>query len=116
MPITTKQRGPSGYAVGLSNATETYLLNAATTLGANAVSETVQSMSISEIMWTGDWTIARGANTVFDTAAATTQGHFDFQASGMRLEDSVAQLTSSCVCTLTGAGSLLIKFHKSSGE
>ena len=115
MAVTVKQRGPSGYMVARTSATETYVLNGGA-LGANAAGETVESMSISEIMWSGDWLIDRGGNTVFDTSSAGSHGHLDFQASGMRVEEDDAQLTSDCGCTLTGTGTLVIKFHKASGQ
>lgn len=117
MPITVKQRGPSGYAVGRSIATETYILNGATALSANAAGgEVVDSMSIAEIIYTGDWLIARGANTVFDSGGVNLGGHFDFQAHGMQLEASQGDREADCSCTLTGSGTLVIKFHKKSGQ
>lgn len=116
MPITVKQNKNGGYAVLRATSSEGITL--ATAAGSG---ETVQSMSISEIMWSVDasqrWTITRGngvgANTV---AVLTGSGHHDYQASGMRLETDDA-LVANCDATLSGGnGYVVIKLHKVSGE
>ena len=116
MPITVKQNKNGGYAVLRATSTEGITL--ATAAGSG---ETVQSMSISEIMWSVDgtnrWTVTRGngigANTV---AVLAGSGHHDYQASGMRIETSDV-LAANCIATLSGGnGYIVIKLHKVSGE
>jgi len=112
MPITVKQNKNGGYAVLRATGNET--INLVTAAGSG---ETVQSMSISEILWSVDasqrWTVSRGASNV---AILTGSGHHDYQASGMRLEET-AQLTANCNVTLSGGnGYIVVKLHKVSGE
>lgn len=119
MPITTNQGKPSGYVVIRAVASEGLLLNTTTgeVAGANTINELVQEMTISELIWTGDWEVTRGGNTVFATGNTATSGHFDFQAANMRLEENVAQLTSNVdVVLTTERGSIMLKLHKKSGQ
>ena len=112
MPITVKQNKNGGYAVLRATANDT--INLVTAAGSG---ETVQSMSVSEILWSVDasqrWTVTRGSDTV---AVLTGSGHHDYQASGMRLEET-SQLTANCNVTLSGGnGYVVVKLHKVSGE
>lgn len=112
MPITVKQSKNGGYAVVRATGTETVVL--ADVAGAG---ETVQSMAISEIIWSVDssnsWTVNRGATIV---AKLSGSGHHDYQASSMRIE-AAAELTANCVVTLSGGnGYVVVKLHKVSGE
>jgi len=113
MAITVKQGKPSGYVVLRASANDTINLSTAAVAG-----ETVNSMSISEIMWSVDasqrWTVTRGSDTV---AVLTGSGHHDYQASGMRIEASGAQRTANCNVALSGGnGYIVVKLHKVSGE
>lgn len=111
MPITVKQNKNGGYAILRASATDT--VNLSTVAGAG---ETVNSMTISEIMWScgsNTWTVTRGSDTV---AVLTGSGHHDYQASGMRIETD-AQITANCNVTLSGgSGYIVVKLHKASGE
>ena len=117
MPITVKQRKNGGYSVLRATANDT--INLTTAAGSG---ETVQSMSISEIMWSVDasqrWTVTRGNGLGGNTVAILTgSGHHDYQASGMRLEETNAQLAANCNVTLSGGnGYIVVKLHKVSGE
>ena len=58
------------------------------------------------LAWTGTWTIARGANTIWSTI---NSGDLDFTSVGMPLTQDA---TATLVCTLTGSGSILVKVGK----
>tara|TARA_R110000744_G_scaffold1798_1_gene6434 strand:- start:1077 stop:1415 length:339 start_codon:yes stop_codon:yes gene_type:complete len=112
VPIAVKQSKNGGYAVVRATGTETVVL--ADVAGAG---ETVQSMAISEIIWSvhggNRWTINRGATVVAELFGS---GHHDYQASSMRIE-AAAELTANCVLTLSGGhGYAVVKLHKVSGE
>ena len=119
MPITVNHKKPAGYVVFRTTSTGSLKLNTVgASVGANAINELVNSMSISEIFWSVDasnrWTIARGSNTVAELSGT---GWHDYQASGIRLEQDAAQLTSNVVATLSGGTcTLVLKLHKVSGE
>lgn len=100
----------------------------ANTNGAEGVSkgatsgETITGMHVAEVAWNCDaaatWTISRGnganANTLWVTHGAS--GFHDFQANQMRLEPSGAE-TANVIFTLAGgAGNIILKLHKNSGE
>lgn len=117
--ITVRQssgsRG-SGIVVIRSDVTGGLLLNTAGAVeGANATAaETVSSMTIAHIAWTGEWTIQRGADTVFSTPSGSW-GQYDFADEQLKLETS-AQETANVVFTAgAGANSIIIKMHKRSG-
>jgi hypothetical protein len=120
MPITIKQKGSGIVTINTSNASEGLLLNFAggDIEGANTSGESVSVMSVSEVMFTGHWHILRGANVIFDTGNANSVGHFDFQASNMRLEADNAQLTSNVTASFQGGGdgTMILKMHKQSGQ
>ncbi len=119
MPITVNQVKNNGYTVLRATGTDSLKLNTANgKQGANAVGETVLSMSISEVIWSANssnrWTIDRGSNTI---AVLHGQGDISFQEKGMKLEADSAQLTSNVVVTLSGGtGFIVLKLHKVSGE
>lgn len=83
--------------------------------GANATSsETVASMTIAHVAWTGEWTLKRGDDTVFSTPTGSW-GQYDFADEQLKLETS-AQETANVVFTAgAGAESIIIKMHKRSG-
>lgn len=83
--------------------------------GANATSsETVASMTIAHIAWTGEWTLKRGDDTVFSTPTGSW-GQYDFADEQLKLE-TAAQETANVVFTAgAGANSIIIKMHKRSG-
>jgi len=110
MPITTNQNKPGGYVVLRATGADTLNLVTAATAG-----ETVNSMSISQIVWAVDgtnrWTVTRGSDTV---AILTGSGGQDYQ--GIRLETD-AQLTANCNVALSGGnGYIIVQLHKVSGE
>lgn len=114
MPITVKQNKNSGYAVLRATTDEEITL--ANTAGP---SETVTSISISEIMWSvsgssepGFIDITRDSDTVL---TLTGSGHHDYQASGMRVETE-DQLSANVGVVFYGTGSVIVKLHKVSGE
>ena len=116
MPITVNQKKNGGYIIIRATGTETYSLNELASSG-----ETVQSASISEIMWSVDssnsWTIKRGGGDAGNNVAVLHgSGYHDYQASGIRLEQD-DQLTSNTTITLSGGtGYIAVKLHKVSGE
>lgn len=117
--ITVRQssgsRG-SGIVVIRSDVTGGLLLNTdGVKEGANATSsETVASMTIAHIAWTGEWTLKRGDDTVFSTPTGSW-GQYDFADEQLKLETS-AQETANVVFTAgAGAESIIIKMHKRSG-
>ena len=92
MPITVKQNKNGGYSVLRATGTETVSLAELA-----ATSETIQSASIAEIMWSVDasnrWTVKRGGGSAANNVAVLAgSGHHDYQESGVRLETS-SQLT-----------------------
>ena len=110
MPITTNQNKPGGYVVLRATANDT--INLAT---AAAAGESVNSMSISQIVWSVDgtnrWTVTRGTDVV---AVLAGSGGHDYQ--GIRLETD-AQLTANCNVALSGGnGYIVVQLHKVSGE
>ena len=116
MPITVNQRKNGGYVVIRATGTESFSLNSLQASG-----ETVQSASISEIMWSVDasqrWTVRRGTGDANNVAILTGSGHHDYQSAGMRLEETQAQLTGNTSVTLSGGnGYIVVKLHKVSGE
>jgi len=119
MAITVKQNKPGGYVVVRSTASDYLSLNSATAgKGANAVGETVQSMTVVGAKWTVSgtetWTIKRGANTI---AILAGSGSHNYDQDQMKLEDATTPETANVVMTLSGGtGTLLLKVHKVSGE
>jgi len=116
MPVTVNQRKNGGYVVIRATGTETYSLNELASAG-----ETVESASISEIMWSVDssntWTVKRGGGDSGNNVVVLSgSGHHDYQSAGMRLERD-SQLTSNTTVTLSGGtGYIAVKLHKVSGE
>lgn len=118
MPIVSKSNKPNGYVVFSTSATGGFKLNHATLPSANAAGETVQEMSISELMWTVNgtnrWTVTRGGNTV---AQLSGSGNHDYQSSGMVLEHYLGDREANVHFALSGGtGTVVAKFHKRSGE
>ena len=110
MPITTNQNKPGGYVVMRATGADTLNLVTAATAG-----ETINSMSIAQIVWACDgtnrWTVTRGSDTV---AVLTGSGGQDYQ--GLRLE-TAAQLPPNCNVALSGGnGYIVVQLHKVSGE
>lgn len=118
MPITVNHKKPAGYVVFRANSTSGLKLNTSNGLaGANTIGESVESMAISEVMWSvngsGSWTVKRGANTV---AVFSGSGYHDYQASSIRLEQNSFELSANLDLTLSGTGVITFKVHKVSGE
>jgi len=75
----------------------------------NADNETVTAFDITDVKWSGSWTVVRNGNTVF---ALTGSGEFDLAGSGMAIGIANDQ---TAVCTLTtGTGTLLLGLSKKS--
>lgn len=71
---------------------------------------TITAASITGIFWTGPWTIARGANTVFITDS-NTNGTWDLKAMGTPIVDY--NTSATIVCTTASANAtLMIQFNK----
>lgn len=88
-----------------ATATETLALSALA-----AGSQTVSAASINKILWSGNWTVARGANTKFVLAGS---GAFDLDSMGMACqEDKTANLVLTLV---SGTGSIVVKCKKEAG-
>ena len=89
---------------------------------ANTAGETISAMHVAEIAWScaaaATWTIKRGngvgANTIWTTNG--TSGFLDFQASQMRLEPAGSETANVSFTLAGGAGNIIIKMHKNSGE
>ena len=117
--ITVRQIGGSrgsGIVVIRSDVSGSLALNTVPgTEGANATSnETVSSMTVAHIAWTGQWDINRGATTVFKTVSGSW-GQYDFADEQLKLEATDAQETANLNFVLTGSGAIVLKMHKRSG-
>ncbi|MDP7365835.1 MAG: hypothetical protein QGH83_01035 [Candidatus Pacebacteria bacterium] len=83
---------------------------------ANGVGETVNSMKLSNVLWSanqsGTWTIQRGANVVL---TLTGSGRWDLHQEPIVVENAGEQV-SNVVCSMSANanGCLILKFHKSS--
>lgn len=115
MPITTNQKG--GYLTFRGTTTGFLRLNTdGLTNGANVVGETVDSMSISKLMWSfpagGGVTVNRGANTV---AILNGSGVHDYQEEQVKLEVSRGDEVANVVFTVSGSGYFIAKLQKRSG-
>lgn len=82
--------------------------NTATVASLNAVSETVTSAKINKIWWTGQWTVARGANTVF-TSPAGSSGEWILSDEGVSID---LDTTATIVSTPTGDGTIILFLDK----
>jgi hypothetical protein len=116
--ITVRQssgsRG-SGIVVIRSDVTGGLLLNTSGAVeGANSVGETVVSMTIAHIAWTGEWTIKRGDDTVFSTPTGSW-GQYDFADEQLKLEIPAQETANVVFAAGAGANSIIIKMHKRSG-
>ena len=83
---------------------------------ANTAGETISAMYITDLVTTcsaagGNWTIKRGANTVF---VAYGNGQYKFRDKGMRLEVSAGDAVANVVFTKSGTGYMQMKLTKSS--
>jgi hypothetical protein len=76
----------------------------------NTAQETVTNVSITQIYWTGDWTIKRGTTVVFQTGNNT--GFWDLNSHGISLTDNnAANLT---INTTSTSATLVLKLSKTS--
>lgn len=105
MPII--QNRPGGHAVTLDLANTTYQL---TDFAApNTSFENVTNLGITKIIWTGDWTISRGANVIFKTSNNT--GHWDLNKTGIAIVRSsdatiVVNTTSTSATLILGVSKI----------
>ena len=68
-----------------------------------SVEAPIGSAAISQIFWTGPWTIYRGANAVFVSQDGSS-GHFNLAASGFALREFGS---ANVVCNTTSANATL---------
>jgi len=98
-----------GHAVTSDIANVTYVV---TDFGVpNNTIETVTNIAITKIFWTGDWTIKRGGNVIFQTANNT--GVWDLNKTGISLTsgNTAANLQ---INTTSTAASLILGISKTS--
>ena len=106
MAIISNRR--AGHVTTLDTANTTY--NLTDFASPNTSVETVSAISIVKIFWTGDWTIKRGATTVFQTANNT--GVWDLNSAGMAITaNSTANLVLS---TASSSASIMLNLGKTS--
>jgi hypothetical protein len=92
----------SGHVCTLDNANVSYnLIN----FSVNNSVETVQRVGISSIMWTGDWNIKQGADTLF-LSNTNTAGFWDLTTQGIVLRGSNS--SANIVANTTGSTSTLV--------
>mgnify|MGYP007047462101 CR=1 FL=1 len=115
-------KGSLGTGSIVVNSTQTGFLstsdNAPSYARANTAGETISSMHIAEIKWTnlytyGYWYIYRGSTLVYRCFGQG--GHLKLAENSMRLE-TPTEAQANVVFTEYGAGSIIIKMHKNSGE
>lgn len=70
----------------------------------NTSIETVTSMGVAGIMWTGDWVIKQGATVLFQSPA-NTAGFWDLTAQGMVFQG--ANTSANITANTTGTSSTL---------
>ena len=105
--VSTKNKG--GHAFIRDTANATYVV-----AGNNAVSniasvgETVVTAAVSQIWWTGDWTIKRGANTIF---VLKDSGYWDFNGAGVSLGEFGS---ANLVLEAANTGTIMIELLKQS--
>lgn len=105
--VSTKNKG--GHALIRETANATYVI-----AGNNSVSniasagETVNTAAFSQIWWTGDWTIKRGANTVF---VLKDSGYWDFNGAGVSLSEFGS---ANLVIEAANTGTIIIEMSKQS--
>jgi hypothetical protein len=96
MPVIKNQIG--GH-VGTLDVSTNASYNAAS-LSVNTSIETVNSMGIARLLWTGDWEVKQGANLLFKSATGTS-GTWEISSQGMILQGSntVANVTANTTTT-----------------
>ena len=77
----------------------------------NTSVETVTSMGVAKIKWTGDWVVKQGATVLFQTAANTT-GDWDLSGQSMVLQgaNTAANITANTVGTTSTLVMVLTKY------
>lgn len=100
MPIDFNIRGNNRAVVRLVNASNTITVNS---LAVDA-NDVIWGMDISQVYWTGQWSIYRGTTLVLDLPAAVA-GKWNFAQDGMTItannnQSIVANTTSSNGATL----------------
>lgn len=103
------QNRPLGHAVTLDTANASYAV--ADFASPNSSIETVTNIAITKIYWTGDWTIKRGANLIWQTA--NNAGAWDLNISGISLTagNTAANLV---INTTSTSATLLLGISKTS--
>jgi hypothetical protein len=108
MPVVyTQNKG--GKAVIRDTTTATYTIaGSAGVSNVASVAETIVGASISQIWWTGDWTVKRGANTVL---VLKDSGSWDLNGSGINLGEFPA---ATLVVEAANTGTIIVELSKNS--
>ena len=108
MPLVyTQNKGGKAVIRDTANATYVVAGNSAASNVASA-GETVVGASISQIWWTGDWTVKRGANTVL---VLKDSGSWDLNGSGINLGEFPA---ANLVVEAANTGTIIVELSKNS--
>lgn len=77
----------------------------------NTSVETVTGMGVARILWTGDWVIKQGANTLFQTPTGTS-GVWELNAEGLVLTgaNSAANITANTASSTSTLVMILTKY------
>jgi len=103
-PIQNRINGHAWFRMNANTTIQLSDLVSNNTLEGNA-----SAMSITQIFWTGPWTIYRGANVVFSTNG-DYNGHWDLAASGVALRE---WNSANIVCnTASATATMLLQVNK----
>lgn len=108
MPVVyTQNKGGKAVIRDTANATYT-IAGAAGVSNVASSGETIVGASISQIWWTGDWTVKRGSNTVL---VLKDSGSWDLNGSGINLGEFPA---ATLVVEAANTGSIIVELSKNS--
>jgi len=107
MPIIKNQISGHVGTVDIANAS--YAL--ANLASPNTSVETVTSMGVRAILWTGDWVVKQGSNVIFQTGA-NTSGTWDLTAQGLLLQgaNTAANITANTAGSSSTIALVLTKY------
>jgi hypothetical protein len=105
--VYTQNKG--GKALVRNTANQTYVV-AGTSPTSNIASagETVVGAGISQIWWTGEWTVKRGANTIL---VLKDSGNWDLNGSGITLNEFP---DATLVLEAANTGTIIVELSKNS--
>ncbi len=108
MPLVyTQNKG--GKAVVRNTANQTYVVAGNSAVSNIASSgETIVGASLSQIWWTGDWTVKRGSNTVL---VLKDSGSWDLNGSGINLNEFP---DATLVLEAANTGTIIVELSKNS--